>query len=430
VNNTKISEAYKIFFESLYSGGIKTIMEAAYKIFDCPVVVTDENYRLLCQIPSEPIGEPVWDELFYTQTLDKNIIWQYQKQYLNEQINTYKPFYADWGLVGEAPRIFGEIYNNNKILGHIGIFLMNKPFEDDDLEISQILINALSIEIQNKRRDFGSQLYLASTYFMDLIDNSTSTQLKIQSKEKLNRIIFEKYVLLVTPLGTRASIKAFSSYAITKLIHNYRDIIPIIYDNCIVTLIGNINPSEFDPNSNHLIKKIVSFFSEQNLVSAICDVFSDLSEIPSRYQQALLTAKIAIAKKSTHLGISKEYVPYQLFVEICSNYDTKIFIHPAIYEIIEYDRTHSTEYYNTLCAYSLSMHNNEATSKQLSIHRNTLLYRLNRIKELFDLPYENEQTSLHLLCSFLLSEAEKYNIVDKIAQHDPKEKLVFKKSNK
>ena len=48
------------------------------------------------------------------------------------------------------------------------------------------------------------------------------------------------------------------------------------------------------------------------------------------------------------------------------------------------------------------MHNKDATAIRLSIRRNTLLYRLNRIRDLFDVGYEVENTAIHLLTSYLL----------------------------
>ena len=80
-------------------------------------------------------------------------------------------------------------------------------------------------------------------------------------------------------------------------------------------------------------------------------------------------------------------------------------MHPALAEIQRYDNANNTDYFNTLRTYSMTMHNKDSAALQLDVHRNTLLYRLNRIKDLFNLSYEDEQTAIHLLCSFLLMDA-------------------------
>lgn len=49
------------------------------------------------------------------------------------------------------------------------------------------------------------------------------------------------------------------------------------------------------------------------------------------------------------------------------------------------------EYFKTLETYSMNIHNKERSAKELCIHRNTLLYRLNRICEIFHLDYEEKK---------------------------------------
>ncbi|MFR6273919.1 PucR family transcriptional regulator [Blautia sp.] len=50
----------------------------------------------------------------------------------------------------------------------------------------------------------------------------------------------------------------------------------------------------------------------------------------------------------------------------------------------EYDRRHETSYYETMKAYCISCFHMSDTAQMLSIHRNSLSYRLDRIRELID----------------------------------------------
>ena len=132
------------------------------------------------------------------------------------------------------------------------------------------------------------------------------------------------------------------------------------------------------------------------------DSFNAFYEIPNRYKQALLTAKLAMKEDEVYLGEYRNYAPMHLFLALLETDSPEIYTHPVLERILQYDHLHKTEYYKTLRTYCLTMQNKESTSVQLSIHRNTLLYRLNRISDLFDVSYEAEQTALHLLVSFLL----------------------------
>ena len=103
-----------------------------------------------------------------------------------------------------------------------------------------------------------------------------------------------------------------------------------------------------------------------------------------------------------------DLMPLPIFLSVLEKDPPETFIHPAIFKMREYDATYGTAYDETMRAFSFHMHNKDRTATSLNIHRNTLLYRLGRVTELFDLPYEHEQTALNLLCSYLILEPNRY----------------------
>lgn len=407
-NPDRKSDAYRLFFEAVCNGDVENIVKVAYQLFESPVVLTDENYRLICQIPNKPIGNLIWDTLYKTKTLPKNVIWDYQNLFLNNEGKIYKPFYANWGIVKAAPRIFGEVYCNQQILGHAAIFLMEKPLRDDDIEITEIFINALKTEMLRGQMNSNKWQMSTSTCFLDLLNNNRPLQTKQQAVEILKKKITGNYAIIVTLIGGKASQKAFSTYAVGELSNLYRNLISVIYDDCLVTLIGEVDLKK-NIQESKFIEGIINFLFEQNLTSGICEGFEDLWEIPSRYQQAFLTAKMAVTKHKFPLGVFSDYAPMQMFFDVSNKDAPEIFIHSVLEKINHYDKENHTNYYETLRIFSLSLHNKNAAAQKLFIHRNTLLYRLNRIQDIFDLPYEDEKTALHLLCSFLLLDANRIN---------------------
>ena len=67
----------------------------------------------------------------------------------------------------------------------------------------------------------------------------------------------------------------------------------------------------------------------------------------------------------------------------------RAFIHPMLRRLQEYDQAHSTALLHTLCVYLLQEQNLHATARQLFIHRNTLVYRLQRIRTLLQLDLDD-----------------------------------------
>lgn len=75
-------------------------------------------------------------------------------------------------------------------------------------------------------------------------------------------------------------------------------------------------------------------------------------------------------------------------------------IHPAILKLAEYDRQHNTAFTETLHMYLKKERSQSKTAAALNLHRNTLTYRLQRIRELLDADLEDDDIRLHLLLSF------------------------------
>ena len=96
-------KAYITFFNALKEDGIKPLIKAAAKLYGRPIVLTDENYRLLYQYPKRKLGQNIWDALYEHGALPPETVWEYQQAFLQDMPQTYEPFYADWGLTKEFP---------------------------------------------------------------------------------------------------------------------------------------------------------------------------------------------------------------------------------------------------------------------------------------------------------------------------------------
>ena len=101
--------AYAAFFHALCADDTNAVIRAASELYECPVLLTDEHYRLLYQYPEHRLGQSIWDSLHDTGVLPLDTIWEYQQAFLSDTPSIYEPFYADWGPAAEVPRIFGEV---------------------------------------------------------------------------------------------------------------------------------------------------------------------------------------------------------------------------------------------------------------------------------------------------------------------------------
>lgn len=135
--------------------------------------------------------------------------------------------------------------------------------------------------------------------------------------------------------------------------------------------------------------------------------FQSLSDLRKSYQQAKTTLHYGLIHdfdNGARVFNYFDHFDWQLVEMASAMTDLSSLIHPAIHTLINFDRQHNTDYYETLREYLLhdsGLTLNEMADK-LHIHRNTLRYRLDRICEIAQFDLKNatlkQQALLSIYC--------------------------------
>ena len=121
-----------------------------------------------------------------------------------------------------------------------------------------------------------------------------------------------------------------------------------------------------------------------------------------------LTIGVKLDPQKTSFLFS-EYVPYQMMKIVAQ---PQAFLHPLVQKIRIYDSKHNTEYFKTYKTYMLAGKDKKYAADRLSIHLNTLKYRLNMIDDLFYAGSLSKREELHIVFSFLLDDFENGAAID------------------
>ena len=79
----------------------------------------------------------------------------------------------------------------------------------------------------------------------------------------------------------------------------------------------------------------------------------------------------------------------------------------SLEKIKEYDVENMTEFLPTLKSYVFNQKNTKETASELHIHRNTLLYRINKIEELFGISLDSAEDFLYIMMIFYMQDLKK-----------------------
>lgn len=188
------------------------------------------------------------------------------------------------------------------------------------------------------------------------------------------------------------------------LIDAYSNAFAYTKENVMYILFTDIHREETERKIFHLLEDMCEKY---DFVCGVSEPFEDIS---------MLENKKFMVSRAWEIGTALEpekrlYKEYDYYLQIvCSCAVSKIgrarYQEIQLQKLKQEDEIKGTEFYNTLKEYLLHGNNVGMTSKKLYIHRNTMIYRLAKIKEILGLDINDPTVSRCLMLSIILREQE------------------------
>lgn len=148
---------------------------------------------------------------------------------------------------------------------------------------------------------------------------------------------------------------------------------------------------------NKLIKDIIKEIYDISISIGIGGVAESLEDIRKSYSEAKDAVNYGYRIFGNNaITIYDDLGVYRLLCEYDNREELKKFLHPALVKLQEYDREKNNELIDTLEMYMECNLNALKTSEKLFVHYKTVLYRLNKIKELTNLEIDDRNRMLEV----------------------------------
>ena len=125
-------------------------------------------------------------------------------------------------------------------------------------------------------------------------------------------------------------------------------------------------------------------------------------------RQAIVALNEAVKQgRKNHLARYEDLFAQDVLYNYSSDEPLSHFRHPIFETLEKHDRKSGTEFYQTLTAYIESSGNTQETARRLSVHRNTVLYRMKQIAEITGYDVQNPACQGFLLYAVAVEQALK-----------------------
>ncbi len=151
--------------------------------------------------------------------------------------------------------------------------------------------------------------------------------------------------------------------------------------------------------SRRLLEQVNAEYQDTELIGGMSGPAATLSDWPQTYKEALQAMQVAQRLDLTNQIVEFNSLGvYQLLCELEDLSTVQEFTSQIIGPLAEYDEQHRGSLVKTIDAYFAHHGNVSQTAESLFVHRNTLLYRMERIQELTeqDLNNSDMRLALHL----------------------------------
>lgn len=395
----KKQKIYELLMDAIQENSLQKLQEKTEEVLRLPFVVCDNNYNVLMQIPEKYYDDDLWDSMLNYKVVIPEMVSLIQKDKYQESLDHHdNMLYIDYGIGVNIPRIVSTIHFEEKIVGYICVLLVNKNISDELYERVSIVTKFFSIYLSKHiapsipNHDF--YFYLQKLFTNDI----TKLDYSKNSIQKKTPQIEGDFVIAFTRVLEKSN-EIVYLYQVFNHVNKQKNIFPILDDNHLFILFTKIKGENTKEKIASQIEEILEITKVSDLQFGISEVFQDIHEVP-KYKKQAIQAYSFIEKESLHFF--HDILIEDMYKQVKDHDQYNLYLHPAIQKIIDYDKAHNCDYLSTLEVFLKQFCSSADTCHILNIHRNSLLYRLDKIQEIGEFSIKDKQTLIQLLSNFYI----------------------------
>ena len=185
---------------------------------------------------------------------------------------------------------------------------------------------------------------------------------------------------------------------LTNLTHNGHF---FYYDSCFVVIINALSENQVHSIVSSFQKRLVRKMPETPIWVGISSQVTDISNLRTAYLRAKAAINMARDQEKPLLYFDEMGI-YKLLYSIPDKSLLQELCQSKLGPLLEYDREHHASYADTLEMYLECGGSIQAMAARMFIHRNTIIYRMNNIKQLLGCDLETTEEKLPYLIACMI----------------------------
>ena len=365
---------------------LQRLLELSEPVLGNPVVVLDPALRTLGCIRGYEIDDVVFKELTELGYLTQESFNRLKTHnYFTEDHYTGQTLILPPSEIKAYTSTLTAILDGTNVRYLVLMLCSNVECTPGLMALFQVLLERIRICLSSLDDVMGEQREQYEYFILDLLEkrNMSSEEIEERSRCFLN-IRKQTYHCIVIQLNR--STDMYRKHAQMTLSNCCADWEPIIYKGKILIL-ATLDDSgllkQFDAQSQ--LERLTDFLRHADAKAGISNEFTSYAGLRNAYEQGTAALELGRVLEKGRLDLYwyADYATYQWLSAAGEKLGLQQMLHPVVPSILDYDRTHRTEYLLILESFLKHERNYTNTPQEHNNHPNNLIYHKKRIIEQF-----------------------------------------------
>jgi purine catabolism regulator len=316
------------------------------------------------------------------------------------------PPMLDFGV--DASCVLAPVAVGDAILGYLAILAPTEdragPGDDLDLQIVQHAANVYALSMMRERMAAEVARQLKDELFEGLLLGRTQDERV--ARERAMRLgyspeVVYRVLVVATSLDASDDDRPETIAQRRRLLESLAELsqrrspdafVTLREDELVVLLPEADNPRDLGRTA---VQQAVSLVPDWQVTVGVGGPSSSASAIARSYAQARRALETARRfGKQGDVVVFEDLGLYRLLFHVSDPSELRGFTEQVLGELVEYDRRHNADYVRTLAAFLDRNGNLQATARDLNLHVNSVAYRMQRIRAIAGLDFEDSEARL------------------------------------
>lgn len=392
----------KLMRTFLCGADLKEMTSVSSAILQNPLVILDINFRILAFSSNEMRHDRHWMTFIDKGYCSFEYITELKR--IMETADTANPFIARHNTVYSPQECIYYLRIHNIHIGYLVLAETTSSFNKINFKlcrlIGDLIANIVYTENELKKTltEFSKD-HIMLECLTDAFPTRGAYIERIRNTEFQNR---SSYQVIIIDTQKYRAFDPRGDVLRNNFAHIFHTAWMLWFQGNVVTI---IKTDELHDSASNILRNNISLFADMSLRFGISDIFEDLYTLPLYHRQSIQALRLA--EKLSPNDYLLEYNDYKHYDLLLSNIDKApfdSFYSNAFTTLLSYDIQNNSSYIETLYQYYIHNKNLAKSAQSLFIHKNTVSYRINKVREIFSFNIENALFRYQFLTSYYVKE--------------------------